>query len=151
MKVVLALFPTDVIGPRVVIAGEESDGIVPEGETPLNADTLNGRRSRLERDRNAKGCGVGSIGSGTAVGDFARVAKAEIVDEPGRENVSFVRQEVLRGDRKSTVRVRDKLQRIKNGRLCEAIEFVTATQFVVLPEGVIDAAHDGIKVLGVGL
>ena len=85
------------------------------------------------------------------MGDFAGIAEAEIIDELWRENMRFVRQEVLRRDCKSGVRVRDELQWVKNGRLCEAIDFVTAAQLVVLPKGVIDAAHGGVEVFSVGL
>src|SRR5437016_1326158 len=151
MKVMLALFPTDVVGPSVVIASEEGGGVVAEGEAALNANTLNGIGSWLERERNAERGNARRIGSRAAVGDFARVAKTEIIDEARRENMGFVRQEVLRGDRKSGVRVGYEQQRIKNGRLGKAIEFVATAELVILAEGVVDAANGGIEVFNIGL
>src|SRR5437879_11518849 len=122
MKIVLAPFPTDVVGPGVVIASEECNWIVPEGETALDANALDGRGRRLKWNGNAESGDAHGIGSRAAVRNFAGIAESEIVDEARRENVSFVREEILRGDRKCAVGVRDKLQRIKNGRLGETIE-----------------------------
>ncbi len=105
----------------------------------------------MERERNPESGDTGGIGSRAAVGDFARVAKTEIIDEAGRENMRFVRQEVLCGDRKSSIGVGDEQQRIKNGGLGEAIEFVATTELVILTEGMIDAADGGVEVFNVGL
>ncbi len=147
----LALFPADVVGPSVVVASEERGGVVAEREPTLNTDALNGIGSGLEWERNAESCDAHDVGSRAAVGDFARVAKTEIIDEAGRENMGFVRQEVLRGNRKRSVGVGDEQQRIKNGGLGEAIEFVATTELVILTEGMIDAADGGVEVLNVGL
>ena len=151
MQIVLALFPADVVGPSVVVASEERGGVVTEGEPTLNADALNGIGSRLERERSPESGDACGVGSRAAVGDFARIAKTEVIDEARREDMGFVRQEVLRGDRKSGVGVGDEQQRIKNGGFGEAIEFVATTELVILTEGVIDAADGGVEVLNVGL
>ena len=151
MKVVFALFPTDVVGPGVIIACEEGGGVVTEGETALHADALNGIGSRLERERNAKDCGIHDIRPRTTVGDFARIAETEIIDQAGRENMRLVGQEVLRRDCKSSVRVGYEQQRIKNGRLGEAVEFVATAELVILAKRVIDAAYGGVEVFNVGL
>ena len=64
MQIVLALFPADVVGPSVVIASEERGGVVAEGEAALNANTLNGIGSWLERERNAERGNARGIGPG---------------------------------------------------------------------------------------
>src|SRR5207244_4391842 len=151
MQIVLALFPADVVGPSVVVASEERGGVVTEGEPTLNADALNGIGSRLERERSPESGDACGVGSRAAVGDFARIAKTEVIDEARREDMGFVRQEVLRGDRKSSVGVGDEQQRIKNGGFGEAIEFVATTELVILTEGMIDPADGGVEVLNVGL
>src|SRR5437879_9188301 len=63
----------------------------------------------------------------------------------------IVSKRFLRDERKSSIRVGYEQQRINNGRLGKAIEFVATAELVILAEGVDDAAYGGVEVFNVGL
>ena len=107
VEVVFADLPTHVIGPGVVIAREKRRRVVTERKASLHTDALDAGRLWLKRNADTERGHIRCVVPWTAVGHFSRVTEPKIVHKPRRKKVSFMSQEVLRGNRKRGVTVRD--------------------------------------------
>src|SRR5438093_12048846 len=95
------LFPyTTLFRSGVVIARQKRRRVVTERKASLHTDALDAGRLWLKRNADTERGHIRCVVPWTAVGHFSRVTEPKIVHKPRRKKVSFMSQEVLRGNRK---------------------------------------------------
>src|SRR5215475_11546802 len=97
MQVMFVQDPAYVVAPAEIITHECSGWVIPERESPIHPDLLDGFY-RLIRKIDAQICHADCICRRSATGFFARIAEAGIIQQMRAENMALMQQDVLRRD-----------------------------------------------------
>ena len=106
VEVVFSSFPGDIIAESKIESVKDAPRIIAPTETSLHADSLNRARFRLEGQSDAECRHVHRIRRAPG-SNLMRNTEAEVIQQPRREGVGFMRQIVLVGDGKCCVTIRN--------------------------------------------
>src|SRR5215475_2202101 len=149
MQIMLVQNPAYVVAPAEVVANERSGRIITKTESVIHSDLLD-CLYRLEWKIDAQICHADRIGCRSPAGLFTRIAEACIIEQMRAENMTLMKQDVLRCDGR-TILISQKNGGIKYRSTGKAIIGVSHREPVISGKNMVHFAQNIMKVALVGL